>query len=231
MFDSDQSTPVVRVALGWRARDVEQQSSAPVHFPDRDLGTVILEDQPAVLAYADPAHAFMLPPGRFLRLDEAAGRVYEAAATPHVAALVPQEAVVLADSIVRSLERAGWTRASGIGRGAIGAVTAAVERPGDAQVGTWRVARGGATWAALPTGTPPSAEFWNGTEAVVTVRRLRGSGADARLVLQVQLTDVPLNNALFVIMEARRSRLGGEMQTLQHWDAHPTEPMPASPPG
>lgn len=235
------SAPTVRVALGWRARDVERESTAHVIFADQDESTVILENDPAALVYADPQHAFVLPAGRFVRVDQVAGRVYAASATPHLDALTPAAATTLADSVSRLLEHAGWQRATGVlgsagpGLGTVAAVAAAVRYGSDGQggagvshVGTWRVPRSGAPWAALPAGTQQSPEFWDGGEAVLTLMptNTRSTPANVRLILQVRVADVVLAGGLSNELEARRARLGGAMQSLRSWDAQPTERLP-----
>lgn len=233
----DSVSPVVSVALGQRVRDVERRSTAPVRFSDRDLGTAILERDPAALAYADPAHAFTLPPGRFLRLDQAAGRLTDAKTTPHLDALTGPEAVALVDSVSRLLERAGWQRVPGVGTGAAAVQEAARFAAsgnggfGVTHVGTWRVPRPSSPWAALPPGTPARPNRWNGVEAEVTVRPVGSTPTpiEARLIVQVALTDELLASQLSEMVEARRQRNGGEMQTLSSWDAQPNDPASGRP--
>ena len=228
------SPPVVRVAFGWRAREVERQSTAPVTFPDDDVSADILENEPVALAYAEPAHAFTLPPGRFLRVDQTAGRVYDATATPHLAALTPAEAVALADSVAHLFQHAGWAPVPSAGRGSATAVADAVRYGtggkggfGVADVGTWRVPRPAAVWAARPADAPARPNYWDGVEGRISVRPLRAgvTAAGVKLIVQVKLVDVSLSSALFAMSEARRGRHGGEMQTLRSWDAQPAEPM------
>ena len=193
------AAPVVRVAFGWRAREVEWQSTARVAFPDDDVSSEILENEPAALAYAEPAHAFALPPGRFLRVDHAAGRMYSATTTPHLDALTPAAAVSLADSVARLLGGAGWASVPGEGLGGTAAVAAAVRYASDGQggfgvshMGTYRVPRPAAPWAGLPPNGPPRVREWDGAEATITLRPVRSAVAgSARLILQVQLGLAP----------------------------------------
>jgi hypothetical protein len=229
---------VVRVALGWRAREVEERSSPGVQrFSDQDLGVIILERDPSALAYADPTHAFTLPAGRFLRLDQAAGRVFEAKATPHLDALTATAASVLIDSVARLLEGAGWQRVPGAGSGA-GALREAAEFAasgkrgfGVMHVGTWRVRRPPAPWAALPAGARAYPDAWDGVECTVTVRPTGAAtrAEDARMILQVRVEDELLSIALQAQADARRSRHGGRMQTLRSWDEQPHEALVLSP--
>lgn len=239
--ESESYAPVVRVAFGWRAREVERQATVPVEFPDDDMSAEVLENKPAALAYADPQHAFTLPSGRFLAIDQAAGRVYGATTTPHLDALTPDAAVALADSVVRTLAAAGWTRVAGEGRGA-SAVAAAARYASDGQgrfgvsnVGTWRVPRPATLWAALPPNAPARPGLWDGVEVYVTVRPVRATapGGGPKFILEVKLSDPLLNSALSAMSEARRARFHGDMQTLRSWDAQPTEalaPAPSSQP-
>ena len=230
------SAPLVRVAFGWRAREVERQSTARVAFPDDDISAEILENEPVALAYVEPAHPFTLPPGRFLRVNQAAGRVYDVTVTPHLAALAPADATALADSVVRTLEHAGWARVPDEGRGVAAAVADAARYGSDGKggfgvshVGTWRVPRPQEPWAARPPDAPPRVREWDGVQALVTVRPVRSrAGADSvRLILEVKLTDQLLSLAFQAQADARRARYGGEMQTLRSWDAQPDEPIPA----
>lgn len=220
-----------------RAREVERQSSPGVQtFDDDDRGVIILEATPSSLAYADPSHAFALPPGRFLRLDQAAGRVYDATATPHLEALTAAAAVALADSVGRLLDGAGWQRVPGSGTGADAVREAARFAAsgnggfGVTEVGTWRVPRAAAAWAALPPGTRPRPTVWNGVEVAVTVRPVGAvtSPSEARFILQVAVSDRTLGGELNAMVAARRQRRGS-MGTLSDWDAHPDEPLPRAP--
>lgn len=230
---SESSAPIVRVAFGWRAREVERQSTAHVTFSDQDVGAVVVEDTPAALAYAEPQHAFALPPGRFLRVNQAAGRVYDASATPHLTALTPNAAVALADSVAHLLARAGWARVPGEGRGtaavsdAVGYARDGEGGVGVAHVGTWRVPRPAAAWAARPADAPPRPRRWDGVAAIVTVHPVRAvtGNETPSLILEVQITDDLLGSALFAMSEARRARHAGDMQTLRSWDDQPTEPV------
>lgn len=225
--------PVVRVAFGWSAHEVERASTASVGFSDQDVGSVLVEHTPTALSYAEPAHAFTLPPGRFLRVNQAAGRVYDASATPHLEALTREAAVALADSVTRLLEYAGWARVPGEGRGP--AAVADAERyardgaggVGVAQVGAWRIPRPAAAWAARPRDAPPRPGRWDGVTAVITVHPVRAvTGSEpVTLILEVQLSDDLLGSALFAMTEARRARLGGDMQTLRSWVSQPAEPI------
>jgi hypothetical protein len=229
--------PQVRLALGWRARQVEQQSTAPVRFHDDDYSAVIAEDGSVALAYADPAHAFVLPPGRYLRVDQAAGRVYVASASPQLDVVGPEEAVALADSVARLLEGAGWARVPGEGAGARAAVAtaAAASDPGagTATVGVWRVARSAEPWGALPPDPNLRRHVQPGVQAVLTVRPMkRRAGADGapRLLLTLRLSDDQLGRTLNAMVEARRARHGGKKQTLAGWDGEPEEALVAAGP-
>ncbi len=229
------AAPAVRAALGWRARDVERASTAPVRFRDRDRSTVVVEGTPSVLAYADPAHGFVLPAGRFVRVDQAAGRVYRASATPHLDALTAGAAHALADSVGALLVRAGWAPVPGAGPGAAVALRAAARAAVDphggmgvADVGVWHLPRPVAPWAALPVGAGPAPREWDGPEATVDVQPVRpadpaGNAGGVRFVLQVQLQDDPLQRALFDQVDVRRARLGGAAQTLTSWERDPVE--------
>jgi hypothetical protein len=206
-----------------------------VRFRDRDRSTVVVEGTPSVLAYADPAHGFVLPPGRFVRVDQAAGRVYRASATPHLDALTAEAAHALADSVGALLTRAGWAPVPGAGPGAAVALRAAARAAVDphggmgvADVGVWHLPRPVAPWAALPVGAGPAPREWDGPEATVDVQPVRpadpaGNAGGVRFVLQVRLWDGPLHGALFDQVDARRARLGGAPQTLTSWDQEPTE--------
>jgi hypothetical protein len=231
---AEPSTGVVRVAMGWRARAVERGSTAGVTFPDDDLSSAILEDARVALAYADPGHGFTLPPGRFLRLDQAAGRVFGAEATPHLDPLPPPAAVALADSVARLLDGARWSRMADAGLGsARAAATATAAAAGDGfgvvEVGSWRVARSTEAWAAVPAAPRRDGRArWDGVEARVSLRPVRRSGADVRLTLQVRIVDERMEEALTAMMAARRARDAGAVQTLTGWDERPSEP-PAAP--
>lgn len=219
----------VRLALGWRARDVERQSTAPVQFYDDDRSAEILEDGPVSLAYADPAHAFVLPPGRYLRVDQAAGRVYMAGASPQMDVVGPAEAVALGDSVVRLLEGAGWKRDTRAWVGPAAAVATAIrlipsDGTGTTTVGVWRIPRSVAPWAAVPPDPLPYRPDEDGVEANLTVKPMkRRSAAEGapRLLYTLRVTDYRLMGALLGMTSARRARGGPE--TLAGWDAQPNE--------
>lgn len=233
--------PQVRVVLGWRAREIERASTARVRFPDDDRSTIVLENDPSVLVYADPAHSFTLPPGRFLRADQSAGRVYSISVTPHLDALTMQSARVLADSVGTLLERAGWQRAPGQGIGADAALRASARMAVDPAAGfgvvdvaQWRLPRANAPWTTLPPGAPTTAwdGGWNGPEAAIDVKPVRpadpvGNAHGVLFVLELRLTDESLSAALSYQVDARRERLNGEPQTLASWDRQPNEDITA----
>lgn len=232
------STPEVRVGLGQRARAVERQSTARVALPDDDVSSAILEEGPVALAYADPAHAFVLPPGRFLRVNQAAGRVFSASASPQMDVLAPEAAVALGDSIVRLLEGAGWRRVPDEGLGVRGAVVQAArlvtsEGTGHTDVGRWRIPRSQAPWAVVPPDATPYRGEREGVDATLAVRPIKGRSAaagDPRLLFTLRMEDDRLGGVLFSMVEARRARHGGDMQTLTGWDREPNEAVGAGGP-
>lgn len=228
---SDGAVPLVRVAFGWRAREVERQSTARLTFPDQDESTAILEGAPAALAYVEGAHAVTLPPGRFLAVEQLAGRVYRATATPQSDALAPDAATQLGEALAARLDAAGWARVSGAGLGVDQAVAQAVQSAtntrggfGVAHVGTWRTPRPAASWAVVPPNGPARVREWDGVEAVVTVRPLRSRGVP-RLLFQVQMSDALLELSLQAQVSTRRDRSGGDAQTLRSWDTTSYEPL------
>jgi hypothetical protein len=68
-------------------------------------------------------------------------------------------------------------------------------------------------------------------ECTVTVRPTGAAtrAEDARMILQVRVDDELLSIALQAQADARRSRHGGEMQTLRSWDEQPHEALVLSP--
>lgn len=226
-------TPVVRLALGWRAREVERRSTAQVRFPDDDYSVEIFEDGPVALSYADPAHAFMLPPGRYLRVDQVAGRVYVVSASPQMDVLAPEAALALADSVARLLEGAGWRRDTTAGLGARAAVAEAARAMGAPGTGTigvgrWHIPRSPEPWAAVPPDPVPYRGGREGVDATLTVRPIKGrslAAGEPRLLLTLRLEDDRLGGVLTAMSEARRARHGGDRLTLGDWDQMPTEPL------
>lgn len=229
------TTSVVRVGLGWRARDVERQASAHVQFPDRDRSAAIIEDTLTSLAYADPQHGFTLPPGRYVRLDQFAGRVFRATATPHGTALSDAGVRATLRSIGIAFADAGWRPAPGIWAGVDGALAFARRRVSDPNSGTgfvdvqgWRVPRASAPSSALPPGARSSTDQWDGPEAVLSIRPLpprTGDGAaePPKYVVQVAISDGALETALSFMVTARRTREPNAPRTLVSWDRSPDE--------
>lgn len=228
-------TPTVHAVLGARALDVEHASGGALHFPDDDGSAAVLTDDPVALVYADSTHGFTLPAGRFLRIDQEAGRVHTISVTPHLDALTPATARVLVDSVGSLLRHAGWHAVPGRGEGidaALRASTAAAMNPqggfGVVDVGQWRLPRARTAASALPVGATSRPDQWDGPEAALDVKPVRPAdpAANARgvtFVLQLRLTDDPLASALYAQVEARRARLNGEPQTLRSWIRQPAE--------
>ncbi len=190
-----------------------------MRFRHDDRGGEVLRGGPVALAYADPRHAVVLPPGAIIDLRQYAGRVYNVAATPHMAALAPNAARQLADSVARLFAGAGWAPVPGAGTGdaaaAVRAALASQDAPnpglGAVDVGAWRVPRPAAAWAALPPGAAAEPGAWDGTEALVQVKPLRhapaasdGAMGAGRLVVQVEFEDTALRGALSAQVQARR---------------------------
>lgn len=229
-------TPQVRVAMGWRAREVERRSTAQVRFNDDDYSVIVVEDGPVSLAYADSAHAFVLPSGRYLRADQAAGRVFSASASPQMDALAPEAVEVLADSIAHLLENAGWRRVAGVGLGARAAVVEATraasgDGSGTVDVGAWQSPRAAEPWAAVPPDPVVRRTVRPGVDASLSVRPMKRRSAvegGPRLLLTLRVEDDQLSRTLNAMVAARQARHGGE--TLTGWDAHPNEALSATGP-
>jgi hypothetical protein len=100
--------PVVRAAAGQPVTEAQAMSTAKLGFPDEDISTSIM-DEPVLFEYADPAHRFGLPPTRFVWLNQTAGRIHDVILTPQLEFTDWPATRVLAESVVRTVERAGWT--------------------------------------------------------------------------------------------------------------------------
>lgn len=230
----------MRAALGWRARDVERQSTAEVRFEDADRSSVVLADDPVQLVYADPAHGFTLPPGRYVRVIQEAGRVSAVSAAPQVDALPRERARALVLRLAALLEAAGWRRAASEDLGALADLPleqaldralgqAAARSSGFTGVAAWRAPRPGTPWAALPEGAPRGADVWDGLEVLVSVNTIDGDAdgrpGSGRFVINVDVNDENLGRALSLMGGARRARLGDAGASLSSWDREPHESL------